>query len=113
MRVTSFVAAAFVLVLAGSVFAQEPWAESSSPRDGFRITFPGTPKVEEVTWTSQMGYPLPARVFTVDRGREHYSVTVADSRGIENSESRSTVVHARHRDLHRRPDCQRQRGAVR
>lgn len=23
------------------------------------------------------GYPLPARVFTVDRGRKHYSVTVA------------------------------------
>jgi len=30
-----------------------------------------------------MGYSLPARVFTVDRGREHYSVTVADYRGIE------------------------------
>jgi hypothetical protein len=30
-----------------------------------------------------MGYPLPARVFSVDRGREHYSVTVADYRGIE------------------------------
>jgi protein tyrosine phosphatase (PTP) superfamily phosphohydrolase (DUF442 family) len=26
---------------------------------------------------------LPARVFSVDRGREHYSVTVADYRGIE------------------------------
>jgi hypothetical protein len=30
-----------------------------------------------------MGYSLPARVFTVDRGREHYAVTVADYRGIE------------------------------
>jgi len=30
-----------------------------------------------------MGYSLPARVFTVDRGREHYSVTVVDYRGIE------------------------------
>ena len=30
-----------------------------------------------------MGYALPARVFSVDRGREHYSVTVADYRGIE------------------------------
>jgi hypothetical protein len=31
-----------------------------------------------------MDYPLPARVFTVDRGREHYSsVTVGGYRGIE------------------------------
>jgi protein tyrosine phosphatase (PTP) superfamily phosphohydrolase (DUF442 family) len=59
------------------------WTEFSSRQDGFRITFPGTPRVQEIIWTSQMGYPLPARVFTVDRGREHYSVTVADYRGIE------------------------------
>ncbi len=83
MRMTSLVAAAVVLALAGSVFAQEEWVEFSSARDGFRITFPGPPKVQETTWTSQMGYTLPARVFSVDRGREHYSVTVVDYRGIE------------------------------
>src|SRR5258706_6246314 len=90
MRGASLVAA-IVLTLAGSTFAQDPstslgageWAEFTSRQDGFRVTFPGTPKVQEVTWTSQMGYPLPARVFSVDRGREHYSVTVADYRGIE------------------------------
>ncbi|PYR64010.1 MAG: hypothetical protein DMF88_24050 [Acidobacteria bacterium] len=76
-------AVTFVLAFGGSVLAQEQWVEFSSPRDGFRITFPGTPGIEDVTWTSQMGYALPARVFTVDRGREHYSVTVADYRGIE------------------------------
>ena len=83
MRVTAVVAVTFVLAFVGSVLAQEQWVEFSSPRDGFRITFPGTPGIEDVTWTSQMGYALPARVFTVDRGREHYSVTVADYRGIE------------------------------
>ena len=83
MRVTAVVAVTFVLAFVGSVLAQEQWVEFSSPRDGFRITFPGTPGTEDVTWTSQMGYALPARVFTVDRGREHYSVTVADYRGIE------------------------------
>ena len=30
-----------------------------------------------------MGYPLPARVFSVNRGQERYSVTVVDYRGIE------------------------------
>ena len=83
MRVTVLVATACVLALAGSALAQDDWTEFVSREDGFRITFPGTPKVQQIAWTSQMGYPLPARVFTVDRGREHYSVTVADYRGIE------------------------------
>ena len=83
MRVTSIVAAVFVLVFAGSLFAQDEWMEFTSRQDGFRITFPGMPKVQDVTWTSQMGYLLPARVFSADRGREHYSVTVADYRGID------------------------------
>ena len=82
MRFT-FVAAAFILALAGSVAAQDEWAEFVSPQDGFRITFPGTPKAQDITWTSQMGYPLPARVFSVNRGQERYSVTVVDYRGIE------------------------------
>src|SRR5882672_5299984 len=99
MRVTSLVSAALLLAYAGSSFAQAPstplgtsastplgasdWTEFAAPRDGFRITFPGKPTVQDITWTSQMRYPLPARVFSVVRGREHYSVTVADYRGIE------------------------------
>jgi protein tyrosine phosphatase (PTP) superfamily phosphohydrolase (DUF442 family) len=84
MRVTLLVVTASVLAVAGSAMAQsDDWTEFSSRQDGFRITFPGTPRVQEIIWTSQMGYPLPARVFTADRGREHYSVTVADYRGIE------------------------------
>ena len=72
MRVTVLVATACVLALAGSALAQDDWTEFVSREDGFRITFPGTPKVQQITWTSQMGYPLPAQVFIVDRGREHY-----------------------------------------
>jgi len=83
MRVTVLIATVWVLALAGSALAQDDWTEFVSREDGFRITFPGTPKVQSITWTSQMGYSLPARVFSVDRGREHYSVTVADYRGIE------------------------------
>ena len=90
MRLTVIVAAA-VIALAGSASAQSPstslaegeWAEFVSREDGFRITFPGKPDVQAITWTSQMGYALPARVFKVDRVGEHYSVTVADYRGIE------------------------------
>src|SRR5436190_10875117 len=83
MRMTVLVATAWVLAVAGSALAQDDWTEFVSREDGFRITFPGTPKVQSITWTSQMGYSLPARVFSVERGREHYSVTVADYRTIE------------------------------
>jgi hypothetical protein len=83
MRVTVLVAAACVLALAGSAWAQDEWTEFVSQDDGFRITFPGAPNIQAITWTSQMGYPLPARVYTVDRAWAHYSVTVADYRGIE------------------------------
>jgi hypothetical protein len=85
MRATLLVSAACVLALTGSAFAQDDWTEFVSREDGFKITFPGTRRVEEITWTSQMGYRLPARLFMVDRGSEHYSVTVADYRGISSA----------------------------
>jgi protein tyrosine phosphatase (PTP) superfamily phosphohydrolase (DUF442 family) len=83
MRVTLFAAVCVLACAAGVSAQQDTWTEFVSREDGFRITFPGLPNVQTITWTSQMGYPLPARVFTVDRGREHYSVTVADYRGLE------------------------------
>jgi hypothetical protein len=83
MRVISLLAACLLAVGVSGFAQSDEWMEFVSKEDGFRITFPGTPQVRQITWTSQMGYPLPARVFTVDRGREHYSVTVADYRGIE------------------------------
>jgi hypothetical protein len=83
MRVTLLAAACILACAAGMAAQQDAWTEFVSREDGFRITFPGAPNVQQITWTSQMGYSLPARVFTVDRGGEHYSVTVADYRGIE------------------------------
>jgi len=83
MRMTFFAAACVLACTAGLAAQQDTWTEFVSREDGFRITFPGAPNVQEITWTSQMGYALPARVFTVDRGRERYAVTVVDYRGIE------------------------------
>jgi len=83
MRVTLVAAACILACAVGVAAQQDTWTEFVSREDGFRITFPGTPNIQQITWASQMGYPLPARMFTVDRGREHYAVTVADYRGIE------------------------------
>jgi protein tyrosine phosphatase (PTP) superfamily phosphohydrolase (DUF442 family) len=83
MRVTLLAAACILACAAGVAAQQDTWTEFVSREDGFRITFPGAPNVQAITWTSQMGYPLPARVYNVDRDRARYSVTVADYRGIE------------------------------
>jgi hypothetical protein len=81
MRALSLVCAVLVAV-AGPAAAQE-WDEYTSLQDGFRINFPGQPKVTTTTWMSQLNYVLPARVYNAEKGRERYSVTVVDYSGIE------------------------------
>jgi len=82
MRSVSFIAV-LALLLSGALAAQEPDYYVNTP-DGFKVMFPAQPTVTNTTWKSQQGYMLPARVYTVERGREHYSVTVADYTNIEN-----------------------------
>jgi len=73
---------ALVLGISGSSAAQE-WDLYTNIPDGFKINFPGQPKITETTWVSQLDYKLPARVYSAERGNERYSVTVVDYSGIE------------------------------
>ena len=73
---------ALLVVGAGPAAAQE-WDEFTSLQDGFRINFPGQPSVTTTTWTSQLNYVLPARIYSAEKARERYSVTVVDYSGIE------------------------------
>jgi hypothetical protein len=73
---------ALVLSVSGPAVAQE-WEEYVNTQDGFKVNFPGQPKVTEITWKSQLDYILPARVYSADRGREHYSMTVVDYTALE------------------------------
>ena len=82
MRLMPLVSSALVLAMSGTSFAQE-WNEFVSPDDQFTITFPGQPKVEEMTWTSQYSAILPARVYSGTQGSGRYSVTVVDYNPIE------------------------------
>jgi len=74
--------AAFILLWVTPAFAQG-WAEFISREDGFTVNFPAEPEVTETTYTSEYGAELPARVYGVARGEEHYSMTVVDYGPVE------------------------------
>jgi hypothetical protein len=81
MRTTAIIFA-LMMSMSGSAFAQD-WTEYQNNQDGFKVDFPGQPKITETTWTSQFDYVLPARVYSAERGRERYSLTVVDYNAIE------------------------------
>ena len=78
MRATLLLFAS-VLLIPASVMAQG-WDVYISTEDGFRVNFPSQPTVTETTFASEYGLDLPARVHTVMRGPERYSITVVDYR---------------------------------
>ena len=80
MRATTF-AFALMLSMSAPAFAQE-WEQYQNIPDGFKIDFPGPPKVSDTTWKTEQGYVLPAHLYSVDKGMEHYSMLVADYNGI-------------------------------
>ena len=81
MRMTVLVLALLITV-PGSAKGQQ-WDLFTSPEDGFKVDFPGAPRVTPSTWTTEQGYTLPSRIYSVERGRERYSITVVDYNGIE------------------------------
>ena len=51
MRIIAFV---FALLASPAPAAAQEWEEYVTTQDGFRMNFPGKPRVTEGTWTSQM-----------------------------------------------------------
>lgn len=72
-----------VLVFASGHATAQDWVEYVSTQDGFKVAFPGQPRISETTWTTKVDYTLPARVYSVEREGERYSTTVVDYSGIE------------------------------
>ncbi len=81
MRMTGY-GAAFLMCLAWPASAQD-WEQYVNPSDGFKINFPGQPEMTETRWESQLGYVLPAHVYSAMRGSGSYTVTVVDYSGLE------------------------------
>jgi hypothetical protein len=56
------------------------WELYTSNEDGFKLDFPGAPKMTQTTFKSEYGADLPAHVYTATKGAEKYSLTVVDYR---------------------------------
>jgi len=82
MRLISLVSVAVLVSLSMRATAQD-WIEFASTQDRFTLNFPGPPKVEETTYTSEYGAELPARVYHAENGQSRYSLTVVDYRPLE------------------------------
>ena len=80
MRLTTMVPAALLLSTAVPSFAQESITDYVSKLDYFSINMPSEPKIAEIKWADEYRIMLPARVYTADQGRNHYTVTVVDYR---------------------------------
>src|SRR5437773_6269583 len=77
MRRIPLIAAAWVLLISATAFAQE-WIEYASQQDFFTVNFPSQPKVENITYTTEYGISLPGRVYSSADGPNRYSMTAID-----------------------------------
>ena len=77
MRFTAGLLAA-VLVLASTPVSAQGWAEYRNTEEGFLVNLPGEPKVETITYRTQSGASVPARVFSATEAMNRYSMTVVN-----------------------------------
>lgn len=82
MRVIPLIPAALMVLLAHPALAQD-WARFVSPEDGFSANYPGRPKVETTTYTTEYRQQLPGKVFSATDALGRYSTTVVDYRNLE------------------------------
>ena len=82
MRLKYLVPAALLLLVSRASFAQG-WIEYASTADFFTVNFPGEPTVRDLTYMTEYGLTLPARVHSVVDVGNRYSVTVVDYTNAE------------------------------
>ena len=82
MRFSPLVAATLLVSLSIPASAQE-WIEYVNREDRFTGNFPGQPKVTQTTYVSQYGAELPARVYSAEKGKSRYALTVVDYSEID------------------------------
>ncbi|HYR92354.1 MAG TPA: hypothetical protein VE422_50380 [Terriglobia bacterium] len=86
MRRIPLIAAALSLFISVPVFAQE-WIEYENRVDFFTVNLPGQPKARDITYQTEYNLTLPGRVYSIEAGRNRYSVTVVDYTSLEKLEA--------------------------
>ena len=81
MRIGAILVA--LLLSMPAVVAAQDWQVYVNQQDTFTVNFPGQPRISEITWTSQLGFMLPARVYSAEKGKERFSVTVVNYQPLE------------------------------
>ncbi len=84
MRIVRILPIALIVLLSGPAFSED-WMTYVDQSQFFSVNFPAEPDVQEISYASEYGASFPARVYTVQNGRNFYSVTVVnftDARNI-------------------------------
>lgn len=76
MRISSLFVA-LILLISETVMAQG-WQTFTDRSEYFSVNFPGEPEVTEISYDSEYGATLPAKVYAVRNGDSLHSVTVVD-----------------------------------
>jgi hypothetical protein len=87
MNVISLVAAALILLSSVPSFAQTEWIEYKNMTDFFGVSLPGQPTIKDTKFTTEYGHFLPGHLYTVEDGKNRYSVTVIDYTNLRNMET--------------------------
>lgn len=65
-------------VFAVNELAAQQWAQFRDESEYFAVNFPGEPVVTEAPYPSDYGATFPSKIYTVEYGDYHYSITVVD-----------------------------------
>jgi hypothetical protein len=82
MRLVGPVVALLILCVSAPAFAQD-WIEYYSREDRFLVNFPGKPEVRAISYPTEYGVTVPARVHAYEDATGRYSVTVVDYTIVE------------------------------
>ena len=95
MHSLRLVLAAAALLIPGIAFAQN-WFMFEDKSEFFTVNFPEEPTVTEITFESESGLMLPAKLYEASDGTTEYSVTVVNynNSGASISEIRGGMAYA-------------------
>jgi hypothetical protein len=94
MRLVRIIPAALILLVWGaSAFAQE-WIEYVDRKEFFQINFPGQPAVKDISYKTENGETVPAKVYTAKEGPATYVLTVVNYKGGEAGDYRGSTAWA-------------------